>query len=226
MSTSTLSGCVKWFNSRHKYGFITVSSEGEYKNVDLFVHQSNIITKEPCYRFLITGENVNFDVKITTDDKHPVQAVNITDSNGGSLKCELPRQQSNQSNDYNSPNTGGIGGRVGFGFGRGGFGRGNARVNSTDNGNCNGNGNENGNGNSNGFSGRGGPRDGPPRGGPRDGPRDGPRGGPRDGPPRGGGGGYRGRGGNNSGEFGRSRFGVQDRKTAPETAPVVTTNSA
>ena len=53
MSSKMLSGCVKWFNSKHKYGFITVLSDGEFKNVDLFVHQSNIITKEPCYRFLV-----------------------------------------------------------------------------------------------------------------------------------------------------------------------------
>ena len=45
-TTQTLTGCVKWFNSKHKYGFITVLSEGEHKNADLFVHQSNIITKE------------------------------------------------------------------------------------------------------------------------------------------------------------------------------------
>ena len=56
-------GCVKWFNSRHKYGFITVLSEGEHKNADLFVHQSNIITKDPCYRVLVIGENVKFEIK-------------------------------------------------------------------------------------------------------------------------------------------------------------------
>ncbi len=87
-----LSGSVKWFNSKHKYGFITVLSEGEFKNVDLFVHQSNIITKEPCYRFLVAGENVKFELKSTNDEKHPNQAVNITGINDISLKCEIPRQ--------------------------------------------------------------------------------------------------------------------------------------
>ncbi len=86
-----LSGCVKWFNSKHKYGFITVLSDGEFKNVDLFVHQSNIITKEPCYRFLVAGENVKFELKSTNDEKHPNQAVNITGINDISLKCEIPR---------------------------------------------------------------------------------------------------------------------------------------
>ncbi len=133
-----LSGIVKWFNSKHKYGFITVTSEGEYKNVDLFVHQSNLNTKEPCYRFLIAGENVKFEVKITNDEKHPSQAVNVSELNGGSLKCELPRQQSNysgqsnqsgkfeQSNTTNSYRGEGYRGRGGSrGGGGGGFSNGN-----------------------------------------------------------------------------------------------------
>ena len=163
-----LSGCVKWFNSKHKYGFITVSTEGEYKNIDLFVHQSNINTKEPCYRFLIAGENVKFEVKVTNDEKHPSQAVNVSELNGGSLKCEVPRQQSNysgqsnqsgQSNTTNSYRGEGYRGRGGS-RGGGGF------------------------SNGGGFGGRGAFRGG------------------------------RGAGGDNGGDFGRSRFGVQERASA------------
>lgn len=188
-----LSGCVKWFNSRHKYGFITVTSEGEYKNVDLFVHQSNLNTKEPCYRFLIAGENVKFEVKITTDDKHPSQAVNVSEINGGSLKCELPRQQNQSYQSREDKSTNGVGynrsegstrvrsissgGRGGFrsdgGGGRGGFR------------------NDGGNGGNSGNSGNGG-NDNSSRGG-----------------------GFRGRGGSRGGsDFGRSRFGVQERVTS------------
>ena len=184
-----LSGCVKWFNSRHKYGFITVTSEGEYKNVDLFVHQSNLNTKEPCYRFLIAGENVKFEVKITTDEKHPSQAVNVSEMNGGSLKCELPRQQNKvyQSSEDNSTNGNGGGynrseGSRGRGFSNGGGGsRGGFR---SDGGGFRGNSNSNSVGGFNGGeSSRG-------RGG----------------------GGFRGRGGSQGGgDFGRSRFGVQER---------------
>ena len=182
-----LSGCVKWFNSRHKYGFITVTSEGEYKNVDLFVHQSNLNTKEPCYRFLIAGENVKFEVKITTDEKHPSQAVNVSEMNGGSLKCELPRQQNKvyQSSEDNSTNGNGGGynrseGSRGRGFSNGGGGsRGGFR---SDGGGFRGNSNSVG-GFNGGESSRG-------RGG----------------------GGFRGRGGSQGGgDFGRSRFGVQER---------------
>jgi cold shock CspA family protein len=171
MASSMLSGTVKWFNSKHKYGFITVTSEGEYKNVDLFVHQSNLNTKEPCYRFLIAGENVKFEVKITNDEKHPSQAVNVSELNGGSLKCEVPRQQSNYSGHSNSTNGGRGDGYRGDSFSNGGRGGG--------------------------FSGRGGSRSGSfsNGGGFSNGGRGGGRGG------RGGAG----------GDFGRSRFGVQDR---------------
>ena len=68
-SNNVVSGCVKWFNSKQKYGFITVTSEGEHKNVDIFVHQSNLNTKEPCYRFLVAGENVNFEKIAANDEK-------------------------------------------------------------------------------------------------------------------------------------------------------------
>ena len=86
------------------YGFITVLSEGEYKNTDIFVHQSNIITKEPCYRFLVAGENVLFEVKKTEDEKHPTQAVKILGSNNVALKCETPRQPRQYSNSNSNGN--------------------------------------------------------------------------------------------------------------------------
>ena len=193
MSAPMLTGCVKWFNSRHKYGFITVTSEGEYKNIDLFVHQSNLNTKEPCYRFLIAGENVKFEVKITTDEKHPSQAVNVSEISGGSLKCELPRQQ-NQS--YSS-----------------------REDNSTNSYRGDGNRGGGGNGGNGGYSSRGGGFNNGGRGG---GFSNGGRGGSR------GGGGFSGRGGSRGGgggDFGRSRFGVQDRAPTTPTTPSTTTDN-
>jgi cold shock CspA family protein len=97
---ASLSGCVKWFNSKHKYGFITVLSDGEYKNTDVFVHQSNIITKEPCYRFLVAGENIKFDIKSTDNEKHPIQAINIIGMNNVSLKCEIPKEPRQYNEGY------------------------------------------------------------------------------------------------------------------------------
>lgn len=116
-SNNVVSGCVKWFNSKQKYGFITVTSEGEHKNVDIFVHQSNLNTKEPCYRFLVAGENVNFEVSITDNEKHPKQAINVSAMNNELLKCEMPKQP--RENNFQGSN--GYQGRGGFRGGRGGF---------------------------------------------------------------------------------------------------------
>ena len=120
-SNNVVSGCVKWFNSKQKYGFITVTSEGEHKNVDMFVHQSNVNTKEPCYRFLVAGENVKFEVSITKDEKHPKQAINVSSINDELLKCEVPKQprvNNYQGNGNSNSNGNGNGNRGGY---RGGY---------------------------------------------------------------------------------------------------------
>lgn len=133
MGSNKLIGCVKWFNSKYKYGFITVISEGEYNNVDLFVHQSNIITKEPCYRYLVAGETVTFEVKIIDDEKHPKQAVSVCNTNNSLLKCEMPKpiynETSNRNTHFNNQNNNefttsrgrGRGMSRGRGMGRGGI---------------------------------------------------------------------------------------------------------
>jgi cold shock CspA family protein len=87
-STATLTGCVKWFNNKLNYGFITVLSDGEYKNVDIFVHQSNIKTARDCFRTLNTGECVQFSLAKTDDEAHPIHAVNVSGFNGNGLSCE------------------------------------------------------------------------------------------------------------------------------------------
>ena len=124
-SNNVVSGCVKWFNSKQKYGFITVTSEGEHKNVDMFVHQSNLNTKEPCYRFLVAGENVKCEVSITDNEKHPKQAINVSGMNNELLKCELPKQPRENNFHGGNVSSGGYqgGGRGGYqgGGGRGGY---------------------------------------------------------------------------------------------------------
>ena len=87
-STTVLTGCVKWFNSNINYGFITVLTEGENKNQDIFTHQSNIKTKHDCYRTLYVGECVQFELAKSDNPKHPVHAINISGFNGGALRCE------------------------------------------------------------------------------------------------------------------------------------------
>ena len=99
-----LTGCVKWFNNNLNYGFITVLTEGQYLNVDIFSHQSNIKTKNDCFRTLYTGECVQFELSKSDNEKHPFHAINISGFNGGMLHCENPNYRS--TNNYRNDNQG------------------------------------------------------------------------------------------------------------------------
>lgn len=90
-TVQTLTGCVKWFNNGLNYGFITVLTEGEYRNTDVFVHQSNIKTFRDCFRTLFTGECVQFEFAKADNDKHPFHAINVHGFNGAQLRCEAQR---------------------------------------------------------------------------------------------------------------------------------------
>jgi len=118
--TNTLTGCVKWFNNRLNYGFITVLTEGEHLNEDIFVHQSNIKTAKECFRTLFTGECVNFELATSDNEKHPFHAVNVRGFNN--LMCEVDvrnvRAFSNLMYEVERFNRGGGRGR-GFSGGRG-----------------------------------------------------------------------------------------------------------
>jgi len=79
-------GQVKWFNNKAGYGFITIKEEDVSK--DIFTHYSTIQVTNSQYKYLVQGEYVEFDLVNSTNDKHEVQAVNVTGINGGSLMCE------------------------------------------------------------------------------------------------------------------------------------------
>lgn len=87
----SFTGCVKWFNNGLNYGFITVLSDGEYRNTDVFVHQLNIRTGRDCFRTLYTGECVQFELAKSDNEKHPFHAINVQGFNGVKLRCEAPR---------------------------------------------------------------------------------------------------------------------------------------
>ena len=74
--------CVKWFNPKSGYGFIT---DIESKD-DIFVHHSELQTSENVYRSLTTGEYVQFNTKV--DDNGKSTAVNVTGVGGGLHLCE------------------------------------------------------------------------------------------------------------------------------------------
>lgn len=86
-------GIVKWFNNKSGYGFLTVLSEGELKNADIFSHHSAITVKGDLYKYLVQGEYVEFDVaklekKPQSNSNHEVQAINIRGILSGDLMCE------------------------------------------------------------------------------------------------------------------------------------------
>ena len=86
-----LIGKVKWFNNKAGYGFITVSSDGDLENKDVFVHYSNINVTNSQYKYLVQGEYVEFTISKTEGGQHEYQATNITGIKGGAIMCETRR---------------------------------------------------------------------------------------------------------------------------------------
>lgn len=88
-ATAVLTGRVKWFNNKAGYGFITVNSEGEWSDKDVFAHHSAICTGEEQYKYLVQGEYVNFELSQCSDEaSHDYQAESIRGLFGGKLMCE------------------------------------------------------------------------------------------------------------------------------------------
>lgn len=87
--SSRVTGCVKWFNNKAGYGFITVSS-GPHAG-DVFVHHSAVSVGEEQYRFLVQGEYVEFECISVENGPHQWQAANVTGLHSGRLMCETRR---------------------------------------------------------------------------------------------------------------------------------------
>lgn len=102
MATSgqKMAGCVKWFNMKTGFGFLTVvrgGGSGELKvGSEVFVHHSNVKVQEEQYRFLVQGEYVEFDMSNVANGQHSCQATNVTGMFGGKLMCET-RNDARQS---------------------------------------------------------------------------------------------------------------------------------
>lgn len=80
------SGCVKWFNKKAGFGFITIQS-GDLNGSDVFVHFSAIKT-DNIYKYLVDGEYVEVTLgdKVEGHDMPPV--VNVEGVRGGQLMCQ------------------------------------------------------------------------------------------------------------------------------------------
>ena len=90
MSTTRITGRVKWFNSKAGYGFIT-ACEGELVDKDIFVHYSSIKSDASHYKYLTQGEYVDFSLTKPTNEKHEFHAVDVTGVRGGPILCETRR---------------------------------------------------------------------------------------------------------------------------------------
>jgi len=82
-----LTGCVKWFNNKQGYGFLSVTS-GEKTGTDLFVHHSAIQVDKEQYKYLVQGEYVEFTLSKADQASHEWQAGNVRGLNNGKLMCE------------------------------------------------------------------------------------------------------------------------------------------
>lgn len=98
-----MAGCVKWFNMKTGFGFLTVVSSVCGSDVkvgsEIFVHHSNVKVAEEQYRFLVQGEYVEFDVSNVANGQHSCQAVNVTGMFGGKLMCETRNEARQQQGD-------------------------------------------------------------------------------------------------------------------------------
>ena len=75
-------GCVKWFNGKRGYGFITDVDS----SVDVFVHHTGLATKKDCWKNLLKGEYVEYSLTKGKDDVN--HASDVTGVRGGMLMCE------------------------------------------------------------------------------------------------------------------------------------------
>jgi len=90
MSTTRITGRVKWFNSKAGYGFIT-ACEGELVDKDIFVHYSSIKSDASHYKYLTQGEYVDFSLTKPANEKHEYHAIDVSGVKGGPILCETRR---------------------------------------------------------------------------------------------------------------------------------------
>lgn len=100
-SSDRVTGCVKWFNNKAGYGFITLLS-GDKTGTDIFVHHSSITIKGSHYKYLVQGEYVSCCLHHCREDdpesKHEYQAKDVQGILGYSLMCETHHENKRTNN--------------------------------------------------------------------------------------------------------------------------------
>jgi CspA family cold shock protein len=95
----THTGCVKWFNNKAGYGFITLNNS-ELSGTDIFVHHTAVEVSNEQYRYLFQGEYVELNVSTIEGSEHKHQATNVRGINGGKLMCETRNESRISKNNY------------------------------------------------------------------------------------------------------------------------------
>lgn len=98
MSDLIYTGCVKWFNTKTGFGFITIVSNSQCGN-DIFVHHKALSLSNQ-YKYLLKGEYVEFKLKELVNEKHSVQAVDVTGICGGNLLCQTLQNEKDNNLKY------------------------------------------------------------------------------------------------------------------------------
>jgi len=114
--TDKNTACVKWFNPRSGFGFVTDIKSNE----DVFVHHSELVAPENVYRTLTTGEYISYST--TQDGEGKVTATDVTGVGGGPLLCESAAKNAEERRSRHRDN--GHDGHDGRGHGGGGRGYG------------------------------------------------------------------------------------------------------
>lgn len=100
IDSERVSGCVKWFNNKSGYGFIT-ATQGDRQGEDVFVHHTALNTSEEQYKYLVQGEHVEFSWNDTGDETHKWTAANVNGINGGNLMCVTRNKSRNELSKRN-----------------------------------------------------------------------------------------------------------------------------
>jgi cold shock CspA family protein len=104
INNEKLTGCVKWFNNKDGFGFITVT-DGPKQGVDVFVHHREIKVANDQYRYLVQGEYVEFVLGPAKESKYEYQASKVSGINLGKLMCETRREFKIARNDHKTETT-------------------------------------------------------------------------------------------------------------------------